>query len=227
MGTVKRVLLRGATGIAISDAIAADFSTPCTVIPDPYDDEVFRLLPEIERNRDLVFVGRFVSDKGIPVLLEALKRLAVTGLEPTLTVIGAGPEEQNWRRRVDDMGLSEQVRFAGVKRGEELAEALNAHRVMVVPSLWNEPFGVVALEGMACGCVVIGSEGGGLKQAIGPAGLTFANGDVAGFAAAIEYALGDPAVQQRCCAAAPAHLAVHRPTPVAKRYLKVFERAAR
>jgi glycosyltransferase involved in cell wall biosynthesis len=225
-GALKRTLLRGASGIAISDAIAADFSTPCVVIPDPYNDEVFRTLPDVERNRDLVFVGRFVSAKGLPVLLQSLGRLADSDLRPTLTVIGAGPEERAWRQLVDDMGLSGQVQFAGVKRGAALAEALNAHRVMVVPSLWNEPFGVVALEGMACGCVVIGSEGGGLKQAIGPAGLTVANGDAAGLAAAIEQALGDPAVQERCRAAAPAHLYLHRPTAVANRYLKVFEQAA-
>jgi glycosyltransferase involved in cell wall biosynthesis len=196
------------------------------LIPDPYDDEVFRLLPEIERKRDLIFVGRFVSDKGLPVLLEALVSLAVSGLKPTLTVIGDGPEKQAWRRMVDELALSRQVRFAGIKRGAALAEALNAHRVMVVPSLWNEPFGVVALEGMSCGCVVVGSEGGGLKQAIGPAGLTFANGDVTGLAAAIGRALSDPAVQERCRAAAPAHLALHRPATVAKRYLEVFEQAA-
>jgi glycosyltransferase involved in cell wall biosynthesis len=224
-GSVKRAVLHGATGIAISDAIAADFSSPCVVIPDPYDDEVFRPLPEIKRTRDLVFVGRFVSDKGLPVLFEALTRLAGSGLRPTLTVIGAGPEEQAWRGLAEG-ALAKQVEFAGVKRGADLAEVLNAHRVMVIPSIWNEPFGVVALEGMACGCVVIGSEGGGLKQAIGPAGLTVANGDSAGFAAAIAQVLGDPKVQEHCRAAAPAHLALHRPATVAKRYLEVFERAA-
>lgn len=54
---------------------------------------------------------------------------------------------------------------------------------MVVPSLWDEPFKIVALEGIACGCVVVGSKGGGLKDAIGPCGLTFDNGDVAGLTA--------------------------------------------
>ena len=96
---------------------------------------------------------------------------------------------------------------------------------MVVPSIWNEPFGVVALEGLACGCVVIGSEGGGLKQAVGPAGLTFANGDAEGLASALEQVLCDPAVQERFRAAAPAHLALHQPAAVAKRYLEVFEQA--
>src|SRR5690606_3461015 len=51
---LKRLLLRRAVGIAISRAIAHDFDTPCTVIPNPYDDDTFRLLPGIPRERDLV-----------------------------------------------------------------------------------------------------------------------------------------------------------------------------
>ena len=221
----KRIALRGAEGIAISDAIAADFGTACTVIPDPYDDVTFRLMPEIERNHDLVFVGRFVTDKGLPVLLDALVLLAKSGLQPGLTVIGSGPEEQSWRRQVQRLGLSTQVKFAGVKRGVDLAEALNGHRVMVVPSLWEEPFGVVALEGMACGCLVLGSEGGGLKQAIGPGGATFSNGDASGCAALIEWALRDPAAAYRCTAAASAHLALHHREAVAQRYLTVLNQS--
>ena len=119
------------------------------------------------------------------------------------------------------------VEFIGVKRGGDLANVLSAHRVMVVPSMWNEPFGIVALEGMACGCVVIGSEGGGLKDAIGPGGLTFPNGDATALAICIEKALFDSPTVQRCRAAAPAHLARHQPRAVARRYLEVMESAVR
>lgn len=224
-GAFKRLILRGAIGIAISDAVAADFTTPCTVIPDPYDDEIFQSIAGIERNRHLAFIGRFVSDKGLPVLLEAMGHLAQRGLRLELSVIGSGPEEEAWRRLTAQLGLSDQVEFVGVKRGRELAELLNAHQVVVIPSLWKEPFGVAALEGMACGCVVVGSEGGGLKEAIGAAGLTFANGDAVALAAAIELALRDSGVADRCRAAVQAHLAQHTPPAVARRYLDVFERA--
>ena len=61
------------------------------------------------------------------------------------------------------LGLERQVEFTGVLQGETLVRTLNAHRIMVVPSRTPEPFGVVALEGIACGCVVVGSEGGGLS----------------------------------------------------------------
>jgi glycosyltransferase involved in cell wall biosynthesis len=223
-GSVKHLILHRATGIAVSKAVAEDFKTPAQVIHNPYDAETFRLLLGIARDRDLIFVGRFVSDKGLPVLLDALDALGRRGLRPSLTVVGYGPEEAVWRRRTWELGLAAQVHFAGVKVGAALGEALNAHRVLVVPSLWNEPFGIVALEGMACGCVVVGSQGGGLGEAIGPGGLTFPNGDVAVLADRLEQVLTDADLVTRFRAALPEYLARHRPSEVAAGYLEVFER---
>ena len=223
----KRLVLRKAQGVAISRAIADDFATPCRVIPDPYDDRTFRILPEVERKGGLVFVGRFVSDKGLPLLLQAMRLLAQRGLRPALSVIGAGPQESAWRQMSQEPGLEGQVEFLGVRRGEALAKELNRHRVLVVPSLWHEPFGIVALEGMACGCLVVGSGAGGLKEAIGPAGLTFPNGDAEALAAAIERLLGDEETANRCLLAAPAHLEQHRPAKVAAAYLAAFDHALR
>jgi glycosyltransferase involved in cell wall biosynthesis len=226
-GALKRAVLRGATGIAISRAISADFSTPCTVIPDPYDDEIFRSIPGVQRDRDLAFVGRFVSDKGLPILLKALVYLTERGLKPNLTVIGSGPEDQAWRRLTQELGLAKQVHFVGAKRGEQLATEFNRHRVLVVPSLWNEPFGIVALEGMACGCVVVGSSGGGLGDAIGPAGLTFPNGDASALADHLEGVLTDSDLLSRLRSSAPEHLAQHRPSEIAANYLAVISQALR
>jgi glycosyltransferase involved in cell wall biosynthesis len=221
-GALKRTVLRGATGIAVSQALAADFTTPCTVIPNPYDDKIFRLISEVAREGDLAFVGRFVSQKGLPVLLQALRHLAPRGLRPNLTVIGGGPEDKAWRQLALDLGLAEQVCFVGPKRGEDLVALLNGHRVLVVPSLLNEGFGVVALEGLACGCVVVGSESGGLKEAIGAAGLTFPNGDAPALAQCLEKVLFDPEIVADCLSAVPEHLNLHRPPGVAKRYLAVL-----
>lgn len=225
-GAAKRLTLRKAVSIAISKSISVALPTPCEVIPNPYDDKTFRLLPGVTRDRDLVFVGRFVSDKGLPDLLQALQQLKDSGLTPRLTVIGSGPMESLWQDKVSQLQLENQVHFIGVKRGKELAEELNRHLVLVVPSRWNEPFGIVALEGMACGCLVVGSEAGGLKDAIGPAGLTFPNGDPAALAAALERVLGDEDLRARCLAAAAGHLDKHRPAAVAAAYQQVFEASA-
>ena len=103
---------------------------------------------------------------------------------------------------------------------------LRQHNIMVVPSIWEESFGVVALEGAACGCVVLGSDGGGLPEAIGPCGTTFRRGDVSDLGSKLAYLLRHPAEWDRYRAAAPAHLELHRPERVARRYLEVFEHAA-
>ncbi|MGZ8182614.1 MAG: glycosyltransferase family 4 protein, partial [Methylobacter sp.] len=186
LGLIKRFVLRWATGVAISRAIADDIQTSCLVIHNPYDAETFRPLPEIPKQKDLVFVGRLVHDKGLATLIAALGILKEQGKQPGLTVIGVGPDEADFLKLSEELGLTEQVEFIGPKKGESLAEAVNQHKVMVVPSLWHEPFGIVALEGMACGCVVVGSERGGLQDAIGPGGLTFPNGDSKALAACIE-----------------------------------------
>jgi len=87
---LKRHVLRHATGISISTAVAKHLSTPSTVIPNPYEDSLFRVLPEVTRDRDLIFVGRLVSDKGVDLLLSALAKLRRAGVCPSVTIVGAG-----------------------------------------------------------------------------------------------------------------------------------------
>lgn len=221
-GRLKRFLLRFGIGVSISAAIAADFP-PSTVIPDPYDNTVFYERSEICRDRDLVYVGRLISDKGVHLVLEALTNLRSQGQCLTLTIVGGGPEEAALRRLAQQLGLEDLVCFAGVQRGHNLARLLNAHRVMVVPSIWLEPFGIVALEGIACGCIVIGSEGGGLKDAIGPCGLTFPNGDVEALTRCLANLFEHPEHWPAFRAAAADHLVQHTPAAVASTYLRILE----
>jgi glycosyltransferase involved in cell wall biosynthesis len=223
---LKRWSLRFAdASIAVSAAIAADVGRPSEVIPNAYRDSLFRILPHADRSRDLVFVGRLVSDKGADLLLQALARLAAAGRPRELTVIGTGPESDPLARLAHRLGLTDRVHFLGPRTGYELVEQLNRHRVLVVPSRYAEPFGIVALEGIACGCAVIGTEGGGLPDAIGPCGVVVPNGDAAALADAIDALLSDPARLAALRAAAAGHLSEHRVQRVGERYLAAFERA--
>ncbi|MGI8436342.1 MAG: glycosyltransferase, partial [Chthoniobacterales bacterium] len=95
------------------------------------------------------------------------------------------------------------------------------------PSRYDEPFGVVALEGIASGCVVVGSSGGGLLEAIGPCGLTFPNADIAALTTLLERLLGSPGECARLRAHAPEHLARFHPTRIAQQYLALFQRKLR
>jgi len=221
---LKQFLLRFATGISVSQAIANHVYTPSTVINNPYQEDIFCEMPEIYLHKELVFLGRLVSDKGVDLLLDAVANLKHLGLFPKLTIIGNGPEELSLRQQAKDLGIAEQVDFVGVKVDKELVELLNAHKIMVVPSRWQEPFGIVALEGIACGCVIIGSEQGGLKDAIGPCGVTFPNGDVKALTEILFNLLSRSDELSNYREKAEWHLSRHKKAAVAKAYLEVFQK---
>ena len=223
LNCLKRAVLPFAQSVAISKSIAEDLPKVAAIIPNPYADHVFRDLHPATRPFDLVFLGRLVSDKGCALLLDAMAKLATDGLRPRLLIIGRGPEEQRLRDQTTTLGLAGQVAFAGPLSGEALVRRLNEARILVVPSLWNEPFGIVALEGIACGLAVVGSAGGGLPEAIGPCGLTFPNGDAAALAARLTELLRDPSRIAHLLASAPAHLARHNPAAAAEAYLSVMQ----
>ncbi len=225
---LKRRLLRfAASSISVSQAVADDLDTPSVVIPNPYRDELFRILPGIPRTEELAFLGRLVSDKGVDVLLDALALLAGEGLRPRLTVVGDGVERSRLEAQAARLGVAGQVSFSGLRTGEEVVEILNRHRILVVPSRYKEPFGIVALEGIACGCVVVGSAGGGLKDAIGPCGETFENGDAADLARVLGKRLRQPELDGECLRNREAHLEQHTAERAAAAYLAEMENARR
>ena len=222
---LKQIVSRFSHNIAVSRAVAEHLSSDSTVIPNAYREDIFYLMPEVPRNKHLVFLGRLVSDKGADLLLEALSQLKDQNLRPQLTIIGIGPEEDKLRRQAESSGVDDQIEFAGLKTGIELTRMLNEHQIMVVPSRWQEPFGIAALEGIACGCVIVGSEGGGLKDAIGLCGVTFPNGDVAALTQALANLLTNESKLSDCRIHAEAHLLRHRKEEIAGSYLQVFANA--
>src|SRR5262249_8349231 len=161
--------------------------------------------------------------KGVSDLIDALSVLGGAGLRPRLSIVGDGPERPAILARVEELGLDSQVSFIGIKRGCDLARFIARHRLMVVPSRWPEPFGLVALEGIACGCVVVGTDQGGLPEAIGPCGITVPNGNSAAMARALELLLEDDGSRASYRSYAPGHLARHSRSIVARRYLDVLE----
>jgi glycosyltransferase involved in cell wall biosynthesis len=221
---LKLKVVRAARNVAVSKAIAARLGAGTRIIPNPYRDGLFRQMNGAPKG-DVLFVGRLVSDKGVDVLLDALGTLKARGAPRHATIVGDGPERKPLEAQALRLGVD--AEFAGVKRGEELVALLNRHRLLVVPSRWEEPFGLVALEAMACGCVPVVARLGGLPEAIGPAGVTFEKEDAGGLAECIEELLGDEPRLEALRRAAPAHLERHRAGAVAREYLDVFEEALR
>lgn len=193
-------------------------------IPNPYDAGLFTTkIPWHERTGGIIFVGRLVSDKGADLVLHALAALKREALTPRLTIVGDGPERQPLTALADALGLAPQVTFAGLQKGPALVALLNRHRVMVIPSVWLEPFGIVALEGLACGCLVVGSAGGGLSEAIGGLGLTFPNSDIPALTHCLRQALVQPGHYLPHPDAVALHLQRHRREQVAMAYIQALQ----
>jgi glycogen(starch) synthase len=221
---LKRFVLRFATSLAISRAMADHLPGSPIQVGNPYDDKVFTNHPAEPRTTELIFVGRLVSDKGASLLLEAM---ALLESKPRLTVAGEGPQRVHLEKQAADLQLESRVDFIGAQTSEQLGKLLRRHQILVVPSRWREPFGIVALEGIACGCVVVGSAEGGLAEAIGPCGVTFPNGDARALAHVLSGLLEDPAECDRLRQDAAAHLARFAPRHVANLYLDAMKKAAR
>ena len=186
--------------------------------------EAYRGFESGNRTKDLIYVGRLVSDKGVDLLIEALSILAKEGMQTQLTITGDGPDRAKLEEQVVDLGLAGSVEFVGSRTGQELAEILNRHRILVAPSRWPEPFGIVALEAIACGCVVIGSDQGGLPEAIGPCGVTFPNNDACALANALSQLINDPTRREELRQNAGLHLARFTKGRVAEAYLDFIEK---
>lgn len=221
---LKRLVARRAANIACSRAIARDLPDGTVVVHNAYDDRVFRPTGAA-RTRDLIFVGRLVSDKGADLLLQAMRLVRDEGVSASLTIVGFGPEEEPLRQYCRDNRLEGQVAFAGQRAPAEIAALLNSHRVMVVPSR-VEPFGIVALEGVACGCILVGSDAGGLPEAIGGCGVLFKAGDAAALAAALARALSDADLAASIASSRADHVARFTRRAVARRYAEVIHQAA-
>lgn len=216
---------RATRNIAVSEAIARAIQIPCVVIPNPYDPTVFLSTAERPRSRELIFVGRLVSDKGVDVLLKALALVCERGVHPALTIVGDGPERAPLEKLVLELGLKDRVTFSGSQSKHQVADLLREHAILVIPSVIDEGFGIVALEGIAAGCAVIGSDGGGLPEAIGCGGVTSPPGSIPALAEKIEELLTDDVRMTELLAHAKEHLAKHHPAHVAQGYLTAIRGA--
>ena len=163
--------------------------------------------PHVEPSPDpgepsLLFVGRVTPVKGILPLLEALARI-----EGQLEICGTGWGLDAAQSATERLGLQSRVTFSGWVGPQALDAAYRRARIVVVPSLWPEPFGLVGIEAMAHRRPVVGYATGGIPDWLvhGRTGLLVAPGDVPGLAAAMCTLLQDPALCARMGLAGQAH----------------------
>ncbi len=215
------LIRRISTVTACSPTVAATLGVPSKIVPNPYNDLVFRVLNFGPRRFDIAFTGRMITWKGLDVLFQALKILKNRGVPCKTVCVGEGPDFGQFRKLAEDLAISETITWTGALKPCDVATVLNDSKVLCVPSTWEEPFGIVALEGLACGCEVIVSSSGGLPSAVGKAGLVFQNGQPEELAEKIEKVLLNWSIERICNTIALDHLQKHTGEAILNEYLSL------
>ncbi|MCC5950320.1 MAG: glycosyltransferase family 4 protein [Nitriliruptoraceae bacterium] len=143
------------------------------------------------RTKMVLFAGRLEYEKGVQTLLEALQQVRAAVGPTRLFVAGVGTYSEVLRAKVRELGLRHHVRFTGFVRDADLKLLYGAADVAVAPSIY-EPFGLVAVEAMACGTPVVVGDTGGLREIVADgSGLTVPPQDPDALADALIRVLGD------------------------------------
>ncbi len=144
----------------------------------------------------VLFVGRFVYYKGVHLLIDAMSECP-----GTLVLVGEGPLEEDFRRRVVARGLQDRVVFVGQVSDEALPAYYQASDLLVLPSIAKtEAFGVVQVEAMAAGIPVVSTNlptGVPWVNQDGVSGLVVPPGDSQALGRAIGTLLADGALRAR------------------------------
>lgn len=152
------------------------------------------------RDRRLVAAGQLLRGKGFWLPIEALQHLPP---DVTFDLIGDGPMRGELEAIAQKLAPG-RVRFLGYVPPSKLSEVYDSASVVVVPSHWPEPFGMVGIEAMRRARPVVGAGHGGIPEWLtdGEGGLTFSPGDSRDLARAARALLDDPEAGERARAAA-------------------------
>ena len=152
----------------------------------------------VSKEKLILFVGRIVPEKGVLPFAQAMRALLPHFPDWKAQIIGGvwhGREgETEYSRRVAEefQQLGGQGTLNGYLPIKEVRSAMARAAILCVPSLWNEPLGRVALEGMAEGALVATTGRGGLSEAVGNAGLIIDSEDPRVWAESLRPWLAEP-----------------------------------
>ena len=173
--------------------------------------------PDAPPPGQLLLAGRVTPDKGVHVAVEAAGRLAQTRplRDFRLVVAGSGPADyqQRLRQLATAYGVESLISYLGWLPREQMPSLMQASHILLLPTVHQEPFARVALEGMAAGLAVIGTLTGGTGELLrdGVNGLVCAAEDSQDLARQIGRLLDDPHLRY--------DLASHGQQMVLERYL--------
>ena len=197
------------------------------VIYNPFPlEQFYNISRSDEKTYDFIYVGRLVSEKGVPDLIKAFATLKKTdtNIHSKLALVGDG----NWRERLEllskELKVENDITFFGKKSGEELHKIIAQATIAIVPSVWEEPMGGVALELMAAGKNMIVTRHGGLYECAGEAALVYDNGNSAQLANCMHQLLNDATLRTQQLQALERQLLQFNPHELAIQYTDLYKK---
>lgn len=175
---IKYFLISKVRSVSVSDSLKRYLPMNTIVIPNGVDTSLFKQNHDIPRLLDFIFVGRIIEAKGLLVLLKAILLCQRKYRQSfSVTIVGVGPSLGIAKRFVEINNFISAPVFLNEVPHAQLPNLMQMHRFLVAPSIWEEPFGLVAIEGLLSGCIPLVSEFGGLKEATKGRSITFPNND--------------------------------------------------
>ncbi|MGF1550002.1 MAG: glycosyltransferase family 4 protein [Sphingomonadaceae bacterium] len=193
-----QMLLRSCLAVtAVSNQVAReiaeiDSSARTIVIPNaipPRPDPV-----PYPANKRIFGLGRLIPDKGFDILLAAFAIVLRSHSGARLVIAGEGPDREILQAEAKTLGIESAIEFPGWIRPGDVHAAISASAMLVVPSRWQEPFGLVALEAAEAARPCIATRVGELPAIIveGETGLVVPSEDPEAMAAAVARLLDHP-----------------------------------
>ncbi|MEA2040486.1 MAG: glycosyltransferase family 4 protein [Thermodesulfobacteriota bacterium] len=144
----------------------------------------------------ILYVGQLIRGKGVDLLLHALQNLPCNF---RANIVGTGNAELKLKALCTELGLNDRVHFSGWVRNEDLGQFYSEAKVLVVPSRWPEPFGMIGLEAMHHGRPVIAFGVGGIPDWLEhqKTGLIVREQDVSSLAKSLERVLTEPGLASK------------------------------
>jgi glycogen synthase len=192
---------------------------------EPVDLDELRARYAAPDERLVLLVGRLVYEKGFHLALEALPEVIKRLGNVRFLVCGTGTAEAELKEQARSLGLMRHGSFIGWTGDDTLHSLYRVADLCVVPSIY-EPFGLVALEAMASGCLCLVADTGGLREVVpedGTAGLRFRARDPRSLGRMIEKMLTDEELRERLVGEAREHVLDFDWAEVAAETAEVYE----
>jgi glycogen(starch) synthase len=197
---------------------------PHDLEPIAHDVDALRAGFAAPEDRLVLMVGRLVYEKGFHLALDALAPVIRRLGNVRFVVAGTGTAEAELKRQARSLRLMKHGTFLGWIGDDMLHSLYRVADLCIVPSIY-EPFGLVALEAMACGCLCVVADTGGLREVVpddGSVGHRFPSRDVEALSELLEQVLGDDPGRARAVEAAREHVLQFDWAEVARQTLGVY-----